>query len=505
MTVANVTLPLLAAILLSGNAVALAGASSALDPYAHIQAPTRAEKEAMLNKGKKPKAKVKKVAAVLDDEPAPRRKGIETVPASTVVNERPRTARKVEFAPTKPSASEDEPERTQKTASQQSTKVSKESKDDGPEQGEGFLDGIKQSTAGIAKSTRAIGSGMMSGPKYVGSKFSGMGSAVSGMGSGLKDKTLAGAGKIADLPAKIGGGLITGGEKVLDNGSSVTSKMWGGATAAGEKLMSLGSGDGARKIVAAPVAGFGAIGHGLSKLNPFGGDDDKDSKSSKDAPKAIAEKTKAVKADSKKKSAESPAIAATKTAKPSKGDSSSSDAMTKATSQEKVVATSESTEDAAEVATEKTKEAAKPELAKKETKAAPVKTAEAPKEKSGIGFGLGLGTAKKLAAAPVAGMSKLGGGLTKLNPFHKDGKQAAPEAIAKKPAATTPAEKAVEPKTAAETTASAPAPTTSPESTNNAPQIGERIQPPDEESTETPGWSVPEAKSTAASPDAIPH
>jgi len=56
MKVANVTLPLAALLFLSGNGVALAGSASALDPYAYIQAPTRAEREQQQKKQRNSKS-----------------------------------------------------------------------------------------------------------------------------------------------------------------------------------------------------------------------------------------------------------------------------------------------------------------------------------------------------------------------------------------------------------------------------------------------------------------
>ena len=118
----------------------------------------------------------------------------------------------------------------------------------------------------------------------------------------------------------------------------------------------------------------------------------------------------------------------------------------------------------------------------------------------------------------------MGKGFGKLNPFHKDEKQAAPQATASKLPAAKPVQSLVpeskkevpQPEaTAAETTAEAKPSET--ESTTAAAskaiipppnaeeaaagEIGGRLQPADNNETGT--WSAPE--STAATPDAIPH
>lgn len=507
MKVANVTMPLLVTILLSGNAVALAGASSALDPYAYIQAPTRAQREAeAAKKNKKNKAKVKKVAAAVDPEPKGR--SIETVPASVVVNERPRTAKKAEpVAPVKPV----EPAKPQTALKTQ---------DEGPQSGEGFMDGLKMST-------RAIGSSMKNGTKTVGTGFAKIGSGFIAAGAKVKESTVAAGGKVKES----GSGM---GDKI----AGASGKVWDGAQSAGGALMAFpkmighgvqktaskvgDGGDGAKKVVMAPVAGMAALGHGLAKLNPFGGDD---------APKAVAQKDTAVKSDASKESKDAKIAAKPAAAKapvPSKilelekRDAEAMKAEAKSNQDLKpgidTSAEKDLNEAAQSVVAEETAAAAAPAKAKAP---APAKVAQG--EGGGFKFGLGMGSAKKLASAPMAGMSKMGKGFGKLNPFGgKDEKQPAPQATASKlpAAATKPAQSLVpeakqQDASAADTTADAKSSET--ESTTAtaskvvatppnaeetaAGEIGGRLQPAD--NNETGSWSAPE--STAATPDAIPH
>jgi len=61
-----------------------------------------------------------------------------------------------------------------------------------------------------------------------------------------------------------------------------------------------------------------------------------------------------------------------------------------------------------------------------------------------VGGSTGEG-AKKLAAAPAAGLGAIGHGISKMNPFHKD---EAPTAVAQKPTDKSEAAKTEEPKTA---------------------------------------------------------
>lgn len=512
MKVANLTMPLLATVLLSGNAVALAGASSALDPYAYIQAPTRAQREAeAAKKNKKNKEKVKKVAAAVDPEPKGR--SIETVPASVVVNERPRTAKKVEpvVAPVK-------------TVEPAKPQTALKTQDEGPQSGEGFIDGLKMST-------RALGSSMKNGTKSVGTGFAKIGSGFMAAGAKVKESTVAAGGKVKES----GSGM---GDKI----AGASGKVWDGAQSAGGALMAFpkmighgvqktaskvgDSGDGAKKVVMAPVAGMAALGHGLAKLNPFGGDD---------APKAVAQKDTAVKSDASKdsKDAKIAAKPAAKAPVPSKilelekRDAEAMKAEAKNNQDLKpgidTSAEKDLNEAAQSVVAEETAAAAAPAKAKAP---APAKVAQG-EGGGGFKFGLGMGSAKKLAAAPMAGMSKMGKGFGKLNPFGgKDEKQPAPQATASKlPAnAAKPAQSLVpesknevaQPEaTAADTTADAKTsetesatataskvvatPPTAEETA--AGEIGGRLQPAD--NNETGSWSAPE--STAASPDAIPH
>lgn len=488
MKVANVTLPLMTTILLSGNTVVFAaGASSALDPYNYIQAPTRAEREAQAaKKNKKNNAKVKKVAAAVD--PEPRGRSIETVPASVVVNERPRTAaapkKVVEPIATKPQAE---------------TKTALKTTDDGPLSGEGFMDGLKQSTAGIKKSTHAV-------TASVGSGFAKIGSGFMAAGGKVKDGTMAAGEKMAVVPKKIGEGFKSTGEKVKEGSSSMGEKLAGagGALMTVPKMIGHGvqktaskvgdSGEGAKKIVMAPVAGMAALGHGIGKLNPFGGDKD-------DAPKAVAQKNPAVKADATKDApAENKKIAA-------KGPVPAQISEIEKRDAEALKAEAANKEELKPGIADTSSER---ELTSNERKAAATPTTE---EKSGGGFGFGMGTAKKLATAPMAGVNKIGHGFGKLNPFHKDAKEPAPQATASKlPASVAkPAQSLVPEKPAdssetpaAETqTASKVKAVETPADAEEAAagEIGGRLQPADNNETGT--WSAPE--STAATPDAIPH
>lgn len=509
MKVANVTMPLMATILLSGNAVALAGASSALDPYAYIAAPTRAQREAeAAKKNKKNKAQVKKVSAAVDPEPRGR-SSIETVPASVVINDRPRTAAK-KPAPVAPVAA--------KQAEPAKAETALKTTDEGPQSGEGFLDGIKMST-------KAIGTGMMNGTKSVGSGFAKIGSGFKTAGSKMKESTVAVGGKVTE-------GFKNTGEKVKESSSGMGGKIAdasgkaGGALMAFPKMIGHGvqktaskvgdSGDGAKKIVMAPVAGMAALGHGLSKLNPFGGDD-KD-----DAPKAVAQKDSAVKSDSKEnkdsKIAAKPAAKAPVPSKILELEKKDAEAM-KAEAKN-----NQDLKPGIDTSAEKDLDAAAQSVVADEKKGpAPNATAKAEQnEGGGFKFGFGMGSAKKLAAAPMAGMGKMSKGFGKLNPFHKDEKEAAPQATAAKPAAAAkpaqslvPENKTENAATTAETTAEAkpaeseetPATaskvvaTPANEEESAAGEIGGRLQPADNNETGT--WSAPE--STAATPDAIPH
>lgn len=477
MKVAHVTLPLMATILLSGNAVALAGASSALDPYAYIQAPTKAEREAQYaKKNKKAKEKAKKLAALDDTEPAPKRKGIETVPASVIINDRPNraVAKKVTPAPVKEEAP--------------APKVAESKEDDSPSSKDGFMDGIRQSTGGIAKSTRAIGAG-------VGSGFAKIGSGFKGAGSKVKEGTMAAGGSFG----VVGDGIKASGGIIKEGAATVGEKLKAGASVVGGMVVQTGMAagerisDGAKKLKVSPAPAFGAIGAGFSKLNPF--DNDKD-----DAPKAVAEKKGAEKADAKSSKAAKPVTAS----KPADKKEVVAETANNEEKSEEATATAQNTESP----DQKTEgEAQKAAPVKTAEKAAPVKTAAKP-EKSGGGFGLGMGmgAAKKIAVAPVAGMSKLGKGFNKLNPFAKDEKPAAPTAIAKKPEKTEkPAEtKSESAKPESESSETTPAHTLTEHPTEETVQIGGRLQPKAEiEQEAAEGWSTPE--STAATPDAVPH
>ncbi|MBX9688308.1 MAG: hypothetical protein K2X27_16485 [Candidatus Obscuribacterales bacterium] len=359
MKVDKVSLPLLAALSLLGNSPALAGSASALDPYAYIQAPTRQEREQQAQKRQK-KVKVRKLETA--KEKAPENDSVARVPM------KPATVILTENS----NKSEDK-----KPSRESSVKTA--SRDDA-----GFLDGIKQSTDGLAKSARAAGSGMVNGTKTVGSKLA---HGFIAAGEKVKDSTVSAGGKVKESGAGVGG-KVANGFKAAGSSLAVLPKAVGGA--AGKVGSS--TGEGAKKIAAAPAAGFGAIGHGISKMNPF----HKESQ-------AAAENTKNI-----AKSVES---------KDSKNESQ--DALEKS---------------AAEIASAEEKAAQMSQKAAKES----IKNSEKIAAKDG-------GAKKKLALSPMAGIGAtkasvgaLSHGIGKLNPFHKNAKDNAQELTAKKTAEQKP-------------------------------------------------------------------
>ena len=461
MKVANVTLPLLGLLFLSGNGVALAGSASALDPYAYIQAPTRAERELQQKKTKKFKVKRLKAARTKSvEESTPVAKA---APAAAPVIINTETAKAVDKVRESKPATE-----SIKTASN--------------DHGSGFLDGIKQSTGGIAKSTKAVGSSVVNGGKSVGSKIA---SGFMSAGEKVKDGTASAGGKIAVVPKKIGEGFMSTGEKVKEGGASVGAKVAGGFKTAGGSLAVLpkavgsvaskvggSTQDGAKKLASAPAAGLGAIGHGLSKMNPFHKDE---------APVAVAQKSND-KADLK-----------TEEQKAAKGESTETE-KTASTAQDsaaeaKVAQTKADNKDAPRAEEVAQKAPAAAAETKTESIASTADTAATPASKDKDG-----GLRKKLAAAPKAGIeagmaginvtkagvSVLSHGINKLNPFHKTNKTEAPaQATAAKP-----------------TGQDTPKPEGSAATEGPQMQLGERIKMNDHETN---------VESTAAGPGAVPQ
>lgn len=218
----KVTLTLMT-LMLSGNGAAMAGPASALDPYNYVQAPTRAEREqASMKRTKKIKTKKVNVASQKAAEPEARSSKPATVIIST--NSPKLDDKKVE-----------------KTEAKAKTASASTSTSDG-----GFLDGIKQRTDGIAKSTKAVGSSVVNGTKSMGSK--------------------------------IAAGFKVAGEKVKDGtsgmGEGMGEKVGGGFKAVGGALAS---------IPAAMGSAAGKVGGSTAKLNPFHKDE---------APTAVAAKPK---------------------------------------------------------------------------------------------------------------------------------------------------------------------------------------------------------------------
>ncbi len=431
MKVEKVTLPLMATLFLSGNGVALAGSASPLDPYAYIQAPTREQKEAMANKGKKKVKKlvVKEKAAA----PAPIQQARSTKPASVIISE---------SSPKFDDEKESKPAKTTTASASPSS-----------DEGTGFLAGIKQSTSGIAKSTKAASSGMVNGTKAVGSKIA---EGFKSTGEKVKEGTAAAGEKMAVVPKKIGEGFKSTGEKVKEGSSSVGEKLAGGFGALGAIPKAMGgaaskTGDGAKKLAAAPAAGFGAIGHGFSKMNPFHKDE---------APVATAQKTAAP--SGPKQSLVKEELQTAKA--PVDGD----DAATGAANGADNVADSsaEKTTPVAETPAVKapTQVAAKPEKAKAQAEKIAKKEGGL-KDRLAAAPKAGIGATRAGLDKTKAGVGAISHGFTKLNPFHKGGKadEIPAPATAQKPVEQKPIN------------AEPAAPEVVP------PQLGERIVVPDED------------------------
>jgi hypothetical protein len=495
MKVANVTLPLAGLLFLSGNGIALAGSSSMLDPYAYIQAPTRAEREQQQQKKTK-KFKVRHLKAspskaAQDFEPlakaAPKPA---TVILSTEMPKAPaRGAEKV-----KNNNSEKAPVKEASADTSLST----------GEHGSGFLEGIKQSTDGIAKSTKAVGSSVINGSKSVGSKIAG---GFKCAGEKVKDAAVASE-KVAVVPKKIGEGILSTGEKVKEGGSSVGAKVASGFKSAGGSLAAIpkavgsvagkvggGTQEGAKKIAAAPVAGLGAIGHGISKMNPFHKDE---------TPEAVAQKPK-----DKNESPEA-------VAQNAKGQNEAAEAVAQKPEGEKIVPSENVGSDktasakdnapvAEKVAETRADAGAKPEEVANKTAEASTTTdkAAALDDKTALAQKDSNGIKKKLASAPrasieaglaglnatKAGVGVISHGINRLNPFHKSNKVEVP--------AQATAEKPKEPEKPKQDSA----PAVDPPQT----QLGDRITIPENETAGNPAGSETNADSTAAGPGAVPQ
>lgn len=498
MKVEKASLPLMAALFFigTGNSIALAG--SMLDPYQHIKAPTTAERQQQVTGKKKglkllKRAPKKQETALLDVQaPAPK---ANPKPATVILSQ---NSPKLEEEKVKPAP-------VVKTAS--SAPDAGSSADEG-----GFLAGIKQSTGGIAKSTKAVGSGVVNGTKNMGSKIA---SGFKVAGEKVKDGTVAAGEKMAEA-----------GGKVKESGSGMGGKVAGGLKTAGGAVAALpkavgeklgGTGEGAKKLAAAPVAGLAAIGHGMSKLNPFHKDDSP----------AIAKKPELK--DAKGGTAVAAAPKPTQSLVPEKPTTikeAEEAELAKANSAEteinpeKIAETGGDPEKSfAQSVIAKTKEPAndpeenfaKSVMSKATVAKAPEKTKDE-KSKDGkaapqVAQKNDAGLTKKIAAAPMAGLTAtkagidktkagigvighgLGNGFGKLNPFHRGDKTApAPQATAAKPKvkaeAASPVDKIVdEAKQELETeTAAAPpivAPTVETPTAETQPQIGERIEMPE--------------------------
>lgn len=437
MKVANVTLPLAALLFLTGNGVALAGSASALDPYAYIQAPSRAEREQQLRKTKTFKVKhlkASKQKAVEETEPvakAPQK------PVQVIVN----TDADPKFQDKTPAA---KPQAVKTASTEHGSSFT--------EHGSSFLDGIKESTGGIAKSTKAVGSSMVNGSKTVGAKIAG----------GLKSTAAAGE-KMAVVPKKIGEGFKSTGEKLKEGSSSVGSKIADGFKSAGGSLAAIpkavgsvagkvggSTSEGAKKLAAAPAAGLGAIGHSISKMNPFHKDE---------APTSIAQKPAAQPKSEDAKSTEEK----TEVAKKDAATEPVVEPKNEGTEQQVATRAPETTENKAETpaATDsKTSVAQKDGGLMKRVASTP---------RAGIEAGMNV------TRAGVGAISHSINSIGKLNPFHKK---------VEAPATAT----AAKPSTEVQKPGQETSPATQP------PQLGERLTMPEDN-----------AEQTAAGPGTVPQ
>jgi hypothetical protein len=476
MKLANVTLPLTAMLFLSGNCLAHASSASMLDPYAYIQAPSRAEREQQPKKTKK--IKVKRLTAkepeFLDTTEKPPSSS-KPAPVILSTDDSPRASKYTsskEKVAAKVKPLEDPPAKEPKAE-----KISKKESDS---DNAGFLDGIKQSTGGIAKSTKAVGSKIAEGFKSAGEK--------------VKDGTAAAGEKMSVVPKKIG----EAGEKVKDGGASVGGKVASGFKAAGGSLAAIpkavggaaekvgsSTGDGAKKLVAAPAAGFGALGHGIGKLNPF----HKGSDTTEVAEKPSGNSSDATVGGDKTASALKPVG---KSKKSTEDVADSPQAEEKASSQVAEKAPTSKFPTAAEAKAISEGKTFEPQSVAKVEKKAPKSEDDSEKVAHD-------GVKHKFAPAPKAGIEAtkagldatkekfgaIGHGITKFNPFHKGSKSDAAEG--QEPEAKT-ASKSVEP--AGKSLQDA---TPASEQADQT-RLGERITMPDDS-----------ASKMAAPPEAQPH
>lgn len=413
MKVGNLTLPTIAMLVFSGSSIALAG-SSYLDPYAYIQAPTKAEKEREQTQRFKKKIKPKKVAKESPAAPVPSftsNKSEAAKPAKVILSS---SSPKLEDEkkPSKPS-----PVQSQSTASADS------------ESNDGFMGGLKQSTDGIAKSAKAVTGGVVNGTKSMGSKIAGGFKVVGGK---MKEGTASAGEKIAGAGGKMKEGSSEMGGKVAG-----TFKSAGGALAVIPRAMGSAAGklgessaSGAKKLAAAPAAGMSAMGKGFSKLNPFDNDEPAAGEKAK-----IAQKpgTGSAKAEGKASEKSAPSKSAdTDTQSKQIAESQASQTSDEAAGKE-IAEASPASEPANQEgnqakAAESTKVAeAKPSTNKDEKKSAQKLAKKSKPDSSEASL------TKKLAAAPMdvtkkgldatkASVGAISQGFSKLNPFRKDAK-----------------------------------------------------------------------------------
>lgn len=208
MTLVKATLPLIATLLLTQSA-AIAGPAAALDPYAYIAAPTKEERELILAKKHK-KAKVAKSKKTIAIKVAKPKDTQAEEPAAEVAAQEPSTTE----APATASA--------------------------------GMVGNFKSMSSKIVGSESLLGKGA----KSISQGFVAAGEKVKGGSGGVGEKMASGF--------KSAGGKIVGGTQALGQNVVKTASKVGSS-----------SGETVKKLATAPAASFGAIGHGMNKLNPF--------------------------------------------------------------------------------------------------------------------------------------------------------------------------------------------------------------------------------------------
>lgn len=340
------------------NAAVAQPKSSALDPYSYIQAPTKQEREAQLEKKNKKK-----------------RKGDDVASSASGTN---------------------------LSAVNQSNGVV------GPI--DVVMDSVKQSTAGLGKSIASGTAGMFNGTKKLGSKL------IPGVGkhkdeapkekvaSAPKQQELPKVEKTAVKPAEKNESVKAPkvakqkGEGAMGKLSSVNKAVAGGFMSAGGAVKS-GTVTVARGFKTAGgkiVDGTQAAGGKLASL-----------------PKAIHIGGKKPKSMTASKPSDSAAPSHTETT----ASSSTAPATTASSTSGETAAPADSSVSAL-----------RPEKELSTTASTGSSKSEHPKKDNGGGFS---GAAKRLAAAPKTGLSVIGHGFGKLNPFHKE--QKSPAATAAKP------------------------------------------------------------------------